>query len=169
MTGKDSLESIAKGSASKLGAPHSPIKIRIQKSTRNGDDGKDKTIEDKAEGETTHEAVFRKLLKILDNSSLLDNIQAIGHRIVHGGPKFSAPLLLTPENLSALDDLSSLAPLHNHPSVMLIKTALEVPTLKDAKNIGVFDTDFHKTLEEKVWRYPLPYDACDNSGLRKYG
>ncbi|KAI8817644.1 Acetate kinase [Fimicolochytrium jonesii] len=168
-TGSD-RKLLAKGSGAKIGSSKSTVKIEVQedaKAERKADTHENTISADEG---TTHDSVFRKIIQSLAKTSgLLDHVKVVGHRVVHGGAKFSDPVVLTHETVSALDELSDLAPLHNHPSVMLIRTALNVADLKAAKQVAVFDTQFHKTLEEKVWRYPLPYDACNESGLRKYG
>ncbi|TPX56714.1 acetate kinase [Powellomyces hirtus] len=160
--GKSNRKLIAKGSASKLGSPSSNLSIQTNE--------KGKKFEDTVTDDTSHVAAFKGLMDLLGKiPGALNNIKIVGHRIVHGGPNFAAPLRLTHDAISALDDLSDLAPLHNHPSVMLVKAALEMDLLKGADHVAVFDTHFHQTMPEMVWRYPLPYDACEESGLRKYG
>ncbi|KAJ3017371.1 hypothetical protein HKX48_003580 [Thoreauomyces humboldtii] len=161
---------IAKGSASQLGADSSPLSIQTFAVKGSKHAVKEQKLDGECKDDTSHAAAFSELIKLLDSvKGLLDGIEIVGHRIVHGGPKYAAPLRLTTDTISALDELSDLAPLHNHPSIVLIKTAIDLPSLKDAAHVAVFDTHFHRTLEEKVWRYALPYDACEASGLRRYG
>ena len=94
-------------------------------------------------------------------------IDAVGHRVVHGGPRFSEPTRITPESLDALRGLRDLDPLHNPAEVALIEAAQalgpEVPV------VAVFDTAFHRTLPETAWRYALPADLADRLHLRRYG
>ncbi|KND03786.1 acetate kinase [Spizellomyces punctatus DAOM BR117] len=167
LTSASNLTILVKGAASSLGAPNSPIQIQILKD--NDAKTTSRTLTDEATDGTDHESVFRKMIQVLQDNDekLLTDVLAVGHRIVHGGQDFTQPTLITASSISTLDSLSALAPLHNHPSVVLIKTTLKL--FPDSKQVGVFDTSFHSTLEEKVWRYPLPFDACNESGLRKYG
>ncbi|KAJ3283664.1 hypothetical protein HK104_010281 [Borealophlyctis nickersoniae] len=159
------LELIAKGSVSKLGSGSAPIEVKIL-----ADDGRGKarTVSDSVTGETTHDDAIKKIVEVLeDKTGLLEGVKAVGHRVVHGGTKFRSPLHLTKESLSDLEALSALAPLHNHASVLVVRTCLEL--LPDAIQIAVFDTCFHRTLPEKAYTYPLPYEACVESGLRRFG
>ena len=97
----------------------------------------------------------------------VQKVKTVGHRVVHGGQKFWDPIRITRDTLEDLDHLSDLAPLHNHPSVVVIRAALEL--LPNATHSAVFDTSFHKTLPEKAHVYALPYDAAKESGLRRFG
>ncbi|KAI9012734.1 acetate kinase [Gaertneriomyces semiglobifer] len=156
------LKVVCKGSVSKLGSDRAPISITII-----GGEGDETKLEDHVEGETDHDTVFRKALEILKAHGVLEKVEGVGHRVVHGGSKFRDPVIITPSRLSDLDELSAIAPLHNHPSVIIVRAALE--SLSHATHVAVFDTAFHRTLPEHVYTYPLPYDACLKNGLRKYG
>jgi len=94
-------------------------------------------------------------------------IDAVGHRVVHGGALFSEPTRVTPEVLQGLHGLEELDPLHNPTEVALIEAALRL--LPDVPSVAVFDTAFHRTLPEEAWRYALPSDLADRLGLRRYG
>ncbi|KAJ3185069.1 hypothetical protein HDU87_002635 [Geranomyces variabilis] len=160
--GSGELKLLAKGSASNLGSSEaSSLSI---KSFNPPAEASDST---KA---GSHAEAFKALIALMEKkTSLIMNITTVGHRVVHGGPKYSTPLLLTDKAIEKLDELTDLAPLHNHPSVMLIKAAVEMKHLEGAKHVAVFDTTFHRTMPEVAWRYALPYDACEKSGVRKYG
>ncbi|AZI41810.1 acetate kinase [Deinococcus psychrotolerans] len=94
-------------------------------------------------------------------------VQAVGHRVVHGGEAFREATLITPAVLSALTELSSLAPLHNPPAVQGIEAALA--SLPGVPNVAVFDTAFHATLPPKAYLYALPYRFYTQDGIRRYG
>ncbi|KAJ3044294.1 hypothetical protein HDV00_002614 [Rhizophlyctis rosea] len=156
------VKPIAKGSASKLGSGSAPVNVSIltEQPPRN--------IDDTLSGETTHDAAIKKIIDVLTHQTkVMEGIDSVGHRVVHGGQKFWDPIRITPESLEDLDALSDLAPLHNHPSVVVIRASLDL--LPNAVHSAVFDTSFHKTLPEKVYTYALPYDASKEAGLRRYG
>ncbi len=94
-------------------------------------------------------------------------IDAVGHRVVHGGPRFSAPVRVTPEVLTDLKALSDLDPLHSPIETALIEAGQRL--LPEAPAIAAFDTAFHRTLPEVAWRYALPRDLADTLHLRRYG
>lgn len=112
--------------------------------------------------ETPSEAVKR----VLDRCHT-SGIDAIGHRIVHGGRRFCEPIRVDKAVLKALSELEPLAPLHNPMGVALIRAVLEF--LPGIPNVACFDTAFHQTLPERAWRYALPRDLTDRLGLRRYG
>ena len=97
----------------------------------------------------------------------LDEIYAIGHRIVHGGEKFKSSVLVTDEVLKDIEELSTLAPLHNPGAVMGIKAIMEVAPNK--KNVVVFDTAFHQTIPDYNYLYAIDYKYYKNNKIRKYG
>ncbi|MGM0920865.1 MAG: acetate kinase [Bacillota bacterium] len=97
----------------------------------------------------------------------LDEIEGIGHRVVHGGEKFDDSVLITPETLKEIDELSELAPLHNPANVVGIKAFKEV--LPNVPAVAVFDTAFHQTMPEQSFLYSLPYEYYEKFGIRKYG
>jgi acetate kinase len=97
----------------------------------------------------------------------LDEIDGIGHRVVHGGEQFSDSVLITDEILTVLDEIAELAPLHNPANITGIKAFKEV--LPNVPAVAVFDTAFHQTMPEKSFLYSLPYDYYEKYGIRKYG
>ncbi len=120
----------------------------------------------------THKEGMRVLLDTLTDKehgviSSLDEIYAIGHRIVHGGEKFKTSVLITDEVLKDIEELSSLAPLHNPGAVMGIKAIMEVAPQK--KNVGVFDTAFHQTIPDYNYLYAIDYKYYTNNKIRRYG
>ena len=112
------------------------------------------------------EILMEELLenKIVDS---LDDIKAIGHRIVQGGSYFDKTEEMTDENIKKVRELSSLAPLHNPAAVKGIKAAKAV--VPNALQTGAFDTAFHQTIEEENYLYPVPYEWCEKYQVRKYG
>ena len=94
-------------------------------------------------------------------------VEALGHRLVHGGSAFTAPTLITPEVLATLRGLQPLDPLHNPTEVAVIEVGLRL--LPDVPAVAVFDTAFHQTLPEVAWRYALPRTLSDSLHLRRYG
>ncbi|MBL9168821.1 MAG: acetate/propionate family kinase [Verrucomicrobiales bacterium] len=102
-----------------------------------------------------------------ENDTALD-ISAVGHRVVHGGPKFNSPKLLTPETLFELESLHVLAPLHNPPAMAGIRAARGVFG-PDMPMVAVFDTAFHRTLPEHAATYALPAELARRHGIRRYG
>lgn len=113
-------------------------------------------------------------VKILTNELLENNIvsdlseiKAIGHRMVHGGEKYASSVLLTEEVITAVEELSDLAPLHNPANLVGVRAFKEV--IPSAVAVGVFDTAFHQTMEEENFLYPVPYEWYKEYGVRKYG
>ena len=97
-----------------------------------------------------------------------EEIQAVGHRVVHGGEKFSAPTLIDSEEmLNDLRKLSYLAPLHNPANITGIEVAKKV--FPNARQVAIFDTAFHQTLPDYVYRYAVPNELYTEHGFRAYG
>ena len=98
----------------------------------------------------------------------VDNaIEAIGHRIVHGGERFFAAELVTPEVERGIEDCAALAPLHNPAHLAGIRAAREY--FPEVPQVVVFDTAFHQTLPERAYLYALPYELYEQEGIRRYG
>ena len=94
------------------------------------------------------------------------DVEAVGHRVVHGGDRFREPVLIDENVLAELDAISDLAPLHNPPSLKAIEAARA--SFPELRHVAVFDTAFHATLQEEAATYPLPARWRD-LGLRRYG
>ena len=117
-----------------------------------------------------HERAMELVMQeLMDNNIVksLDEIKAIGHRIVQGGPYFDKTEEMTEENIKKVKELSVLSPLHNPAAVSGIKAAIAV--VPNALQTGVFDTAFHQTIKEENYLYPVPYEWCDKYKVRKYG
>lgn len=118
----------------------------------------------------THEDAVKILIQeLLDNKVIdsLDEIKGIGHRVVHGGDKYAKSTIITEDVMNTIEDLSSLAPLHNPANLMGIRAFKE--QLPDVKAVAVFDTAFHQTMPEESYLYPLPYEWYTKYGVRRYG
>jgi acetate kinase len=119
-----------------------------------------------------HQAGMKKLAELLTDSNygVLENtneVELVGHRVVHGGEAFSKTSLITEEVKKTIDELSNLAPLHNPPNLIGIRMAEKVFT--KARQVAVFDTAFHQTLPEQAYRYAIPNSLYTENGIRVYG
>ena len=99
--------------------------------------------------------------------SSLDEINAVGHRVVHAGEMFSGSVMINQEVVDALEECSDLAPLHNPPNLMGIYACQEI--LPDVPMVGVFDTAFHQTMPKSSYLYALPYELYEIYKVRRYG
>lgn len=127
---------------------------------------KDETITDIP----NHEVAVKLLLEKLTGLGIiqsLDEINAIGHRVVHGGELFNDSVLITDEVLKGIETVSELAPLHNPANIVGIKAFKEI--LPNVPAVAVFDTAFHQTMPEESFLYSLPYEYYKEFGIRKYG
>lgn len=97
----------------------------------------------------------------------MDEIDAVGHRVVHGGEKFSSSALITPEVKRAIKSCFDLAPLHNPPNMTGIEACEEA--MPGVPQVAVFDTAFHQTMPSLSYMYALPYEMYETHGIRKYG
>ena len=117
-----------------------------------------------------HEKAFEALVKELEENDVvesLDEIKGIGHRIVQGGDYFDKTVIVDEEVLSKIEELSSLAPLHNPAAAKGIKAAMEV--FPGAVQTAVFDTAFHQTMPKENYLYALPYNLYTDYKVRRYG
>ncbi|MCL1950752.1 MAG: acetate kinase [Turicibacter sp.] len=117
-----------------------------------------------------HSVAVQLLLEALLDLKIVasyEEIAGVGHRVVHGGEKFSKSVVVTDEVLKELEVLSELAPLHNPANITGIKAFQE--KLPNAVAVAVFDTAFHQTMEKDAYLYPLRYDLYEKFGVRKYG
>ena len=119
-----------------------------------------------------HEAGMRLVQELLadpETGVIADqsDIQAVGHRVVHGGETFRASTLISPEVIAAIEKTIPLAPLHNPPNLMGIRVAREL--FPDAPQVAVFDTAFHQTMPAHAYHYALPYELYEELGVRRYG
>ncbi|PPK57911.1 acetate kinase [Marinobacter persicus] len=120
----------------------------------------------------THKEAIESVLRTLTSGegkviNSTDEIDAIGHRAVHGGEKFSASVLVTDEVINEMKDLIPLAPLHNPANIMGMEICREL--MPGKPNVAVFDTAFHQTMPDYAYMYALPYDQYSKHKIRKYG
>ncbi|MBT0654493.1 acetate kinase [Geomobilimonas luticola] len=97
----------------------------------------------------------------------INQISAIGHRVVHGGEKFTCSVMIDENVLDAVKEVQHLAPLHNPPNIAGIEAAQAL--LPNVPHVAIFDTAFHQTMPEHAYLYPLPYDWYEKFGVRRYG
>lgn len=121
----------------------------------------------------THTEAFAKLVEMMTSGDgkvidSIDEIDAIGHRGVHGGEKIQKSCLVTDEVIKTIEELVPLAPLHNPACLLGLNAAKEV--FGESKpNVAVFDTAFHSTMPSEAYMYPLPYEYYQDFGVRRYG
>lgn len=120
----------------------------------------------------THKEAIQFLLEALTNESTgvihsLDEVGAVGHRVVHGGEKFTTSVIITEEVKAAIESCNELAPLHN-PANLIGIHACEV-LMPGVPMVAVFDTAFHQTLPQKAFLYGLPYEYYEDFRIRRYG
>ncbi len=119
-----------------------------------------------------HQIAIEYILGVLTSEkhgpiSSLEEINAVGHRIVHGGEKFNSSMLITDEVISKIEECIDMAPLHNPPNLAGIKAINEL--LPDVPQVGVFDTAFHQTMPDYAYTYGIPYSLYKKYGIRRYG
>ena len=107
--------------------------------------------------------------ELFDNNIIasLDEIEGVGHRLVHGGDKFKTSVRITEEVLTECEKFTDLAPLHNPPMLACVRAFMEA--MPDTPMVAVFDTAFHQTMDEVQYIYPVPYEWYTDYGVRKYG
>ncbi len=117
-----------------------------------------------------HSEAIKYLIEELFNNNIiksLDEIDGVGHRVVHGGDKYSKSILIDDDVIKAIEELSPLAPLHNPANIVGIKAFREA--MPNTPMVGVFDTAFHQTMKEKEYLYPVPREWYNDYSVRKYG
>ena len=133
--------------------------------------GSDKGFEKDVEFSDHNTAVDTLIKAVTDPEhgvvSDVSEIGAVGHRIVHGGDKFTGATYITPEVMSVIEECSDLAPLHNPANIQGIRSCQKV--MPDTAMVGVFDTAFHQTLPEEAYLYGIPYEYYEKYGIRKFG
>lgn len=119
-----------------------------------------------------HQVAVKLVLDILTDAECgviksMDAIDAVGHRVVHGGEEFAASTLITDEVMKALEKCSAMAPLHNPPNIIGINACKAI--MPGVPQVGVFDTAFHQTMPAKAFMYGLPYELYKEDHIRRYG
>lgn len=153
---------MAEGGVEKIGLPDGFLKFKRA-------DGSKDIIE---LGKTDHEGSIRAILSLLTDAkegciSGYDEIDAVGHRVVHGAEKFTQSVLITDEVKEMVRQCYDLAPLHNPANMTGIEAISAI--LPDVPQVGVFDTAFHQTMPPKAYMYALPYKYYKEDGVRRYG
>lgn len=120
----------------------------------------------------THTQAIQLVLDSLVNEKTgvigsLEEIGAVGHRVVHGGEKFAGSMVITEEMIAAVESCNDLAPLHNPANLIGIRACQEL--MPNVPMVGVFDTAFHQTMPEKAYLYGLPYEYYEKYKVRRYG
>lgn len=120
----------------------------------------------------THSDAIRAVIHALTTGNCavidsLDEIDAIGHRVLHGGAKFSGSMLVDDDVIAAIKECIPLGPLHNPANLMGIEACREL--MPDKPNVAVFDTAFHATMPDYAYMYAIPYEDYEEYGVRKYG
>ena len=152
---------ITSGGIEKIGLPDSCIIIKL-----NGEKHKiERPIQE-------HTAGVQFIFEVLTTGPYavmkdLNELDAVGHRMVHGGEKFNKSVLLTPEVMEAFAACNDLAPLHNPANIKGVNAVSAL--LPDLPQVGVFDTAFHQTMPDYAFMYALPYDLYKKYGVRRYG
>lgn len=153
---------VAQGGVEKIGLKGSFLKFPLP----NGD----KVV---LEGEILeHQAGIEYILGVLTSSKYgvlgsLDEIDAVGHRVVHGGEEFNSSVFITDEVIKKMEECIELAPLHNPPNLAGIYAVKEL--MGNIPQVGVFDTAYHQTMPAKSYMYGLPYSLYEKYGIRRYG
>ncbi|GEK58141.1 acetate kinase [Marinococcus halophilus] len=117
-----------------------------------------------------HEEAVKALLNSLTKYDVItdvNDIEGVGHRVVHGGETFSDSVLITDQVLNELENVSELAPLHNPANIVGIKAFRDI--LPDVPSVAVFDTAFHQSIPKEKYLYGVPYEYYEKYGVRKYG
>jgi acetate kinase len=107
------------------------------------------------------------LEQVLGDLGAGSDVFGVAHRVVHGGPRFTRPVLIDDAVLQEIDRVSELAPLHNDIALDVIRLARR--RFPNLPHVACFDTAFHSTMSEVAWRYPVPYDWGDRWGVRRFG
>ncbi len=158
----ESKKVVAQGGIEKIGMKGSFLKLTLPDDTKV-----------MLEGEILeHRAGIEYILGVLLSEKYgcikeLEEIKAVGHRVVHGGEKFNSSVLITEEVIQMLNDSIELAPLHNPPNLKGIYAIQEF--LPNTPQVGVFDTAFHQTMPDYAYMYGLPYSLYEKHGIRRYG
>jgi len=158
----DKAELLAKGLVERIGIEGSVIKHEKI--------GMDKFVLE-APMKNHKDAIGHVLDALLDKDhgvvKSMDEIGAVGHRVVHAGEKYAGSVLITDDVMKALDECIDLAPLHNPPNILGIRACQEL--MPNTPMVGVFDTAFHQTMPPEAFIYAIPYEFYEKYKIRKYG
>ena len=157
----NSQDILAEGGVEKIGLPDSFLKFKFN--------GEKVTI---ATSMPNHNVAIRIILDNLTSEKYgcikdFNEIDAVGHRVVHGGEKFNQSVLITDEVIAKVKECYDLAPLHNPVNIAGIEAITDI--LPNVPQVGVFDTAFHQTMPAHAYMYALPYEDYEKYGVRRYG
>lgn len=158
----DDKSVMTSGGAERVGLDEAFVKVKMPDGT------KKKVMHDIPE----HTEGVKFIFSLLTDPEIgviksLDEIDAVGHRMVHGGEKFNKSVVLTDEVLKAFEACIDLAPLHNPANLKGVKAVSEL--MPNLPQVGVFDTAFHQTMPAHSYLYAIPYDLYEKYGVRRYG
>ena len=158
----ESHEVLAEGGVEKIGLPDSFLKFKRK------DGSKETIVVDMPDAK----AAVANVIKVLTDPKegvikSFDEIEAVGHRVVHGMDKFNSSVLITPEVIEKVKECYTVAPLHNPANIAGIEAVSEL--IPDAPQVAVFDTAFHQTMPAYAYMYPLPKEMYEKYGVRRYG
>ena len=154
---------IAKGLIEKIGAVDPALELDYYVNDEKNEYKSKLTIKNHAEAvKVLLDTLLEK--KILNN---LNELTGIGHRVLHGGSKFTQSVLINQDVIDTIIEVSPLGPLHNPANVTGIKACMEV--LPNVPQVAVFDTSFHQTMEPEAYMYAVPYEWYEKYGVRRYG
>ena len=153
---------MARGLVERIGIEGSRLKHQAS--------GKDEVVIEKVMPD--HKAALKVITDVLidEKDGVIKDtseISAVGHRVVHGGEKFSGSVKITEEVMDTLRECADLAPLHNPPNIMGVEACRQL--MPGIPMAGTFDTAFHHTIPDYAYIYPIPYEYYDKYGVRKYG
>lgn len=153
---------LAQGGIEKLGLPDSFLKFTLP-------NGEKKIIEQSIPEHTTGVQLIFETLTHTEYGAVksLDEVQAVGHRVVHGAMKFNSSVLITPEVIKTIEECCDLSPLHNPANLKGIDAVSKL--LPNVPQVAVFDTAFHQTMPEHAYLYAIPYGYFEKYGIRRYG
>ncbi|HET9553391.1 MAG TPA: acetate kinase [Anaeromyxobacteraceae bacterium] len=147
---------LVSGLAQRLGTPEATLDVKLNGAT-----------ERRPIPGAGHDGALRASLELLREQGLADGLRGVGHRVVHGGARFSGSRLVDDEVLGRIEACIPLGPLHNPPNLLGIKVAQEL--LPGLPQVAVFDTAFHQTMPSRAYLYPVPYDWYEQHQVRRYG
>ena len=158
----DTKEAMTSGGAERVGLDGAFVKVKLA----NGE--KKQIMHDIPE----HTEGVKFIFSLLTDPEIgvikdLKEIDAVGHRMVHGGEKFNKSVVLTDEVLKVFEECSDLAPLHNPANLKGVKAVSEL--MPGLPQVGVFDTAFHQTMPDYAYMYAVPYELYEKYGIRRYG
>jgi acetate kinase len=149
-----------------LNAGSATLKYKLFQMPHNGGGGGETVLAEGTEDHGQGDGIVAAAEKVITECEGR-GLDAIGHRVVHGGARFTEPARITPDVMTDLRSLRTLDPLHNPTETAMIAAGLRL--LPNVPAVAVFDTAFHRTLPEIAYRYALPRDLSDRLGLRRYG